>query len=182
MPSALIMLAPGFEEIEAVTVIDLLRRAAIAVTVCGLEKNRVTGSHSITLECDAFYGDVNEEEYDVLILPGGQPGSNNLKSNAAVKRWVQNRFRTGRLLAAICAAPTILHAAGITDGLKLTSFPSEKAVFSTSIFLEEAVVMDQNVITSRGVGTAIEFSLRIISELCGQPVADDLRRRIVYTL
>lgn len=180
MPSALVLLAPGFEEIEAVTIIDLLRRARIKVTVAGLQKESVKGSHDIVLKPDVYYKEVNHRSFDVLILPGGQPGSSNLKADAQILNWIQERHLQGQRLAAICAAPTVFHAAGITKGLRLTSYPSEKEVFTDSRYVEENVVKDGGIITSRGVGTAIEFSLKLIEELQGADTAKDVAERILY--
>ena len=180
MAKALVILAPGFEEIEAITIIDLLRRAEIEVTVSGLIAGNITGSHDITIVPDTDLQSVNHEEYDILILPGGQPGTNNLKANPTVLNWVRERFIDGKKLAAICAAPTVFHAAGIAKNLKLTSYPAEKEVFKESYYLEQPVVKDGQVITSRGVGTAIPFALRLIEELKDHRTAQQVAQRILY--
>jgi len=180
MPSALVLLSPGFEEIEAVTIIDLLRRAGVQVTVAGLQKELVTGSHDIAIKPDVYYKEVQQRSFDVLILPGGQPGSNHLKADAQVLKWIQERHSQGKMLAAICAAPTVFHAAGITNNLHLTSYPSEKELFSNSHYSEEAVVTDGAIITSRGVGTAIEFSLKLIEKLQGEKTARTIAERILF--
>ncbi len=180
MAKALVLLAPGFEEIEAITIIDILRRGDVQVTVAGLESGPITGSHQITVTPDAHIADTSHHEYDILILPGGQPGTNNLKSNPTVLRWVRERFERGQMIGAICAAPTVLHAAGIAKGLRLTSYPSEKDVFKESIYLEEAVVRDRNVITSRGVGTAQHFGIALVEALQGKEKARDVAERILF--
>ena len=180
MATALVILAPGFEEIEAITIIDLLRRAKIDVTVAGLTEGPITGSHAITVVPDASIDQVNHQHFDVLILPGGQPGTNNLKTNSKLLSWIQERFDRGQKLAAICAAPTVFHAAGITKNLKLTSYPSEKEVFKDSHYLEQPVVKDGQVITSRGVGTAIPFALSLIEELKDKQTAKTIAERILF--
>ncbi len=180
MSSALVLLSPGFEEIEAVTIIDLLRRGDIEVTVAGLQKEWVGGSHHIAIRPDVYYLNVNPNDFDWLILPGGQPGTNHLKEDSHVLQWVKQRFGSEKKLAAICAAPTVFATAGIADGLKLTSYPSEREIFKNSRYLEESVVRDGNILTSRGVGTAIEFSLALIADLKGKEKADEVRRRILY--
>ncbi len=180
MAKALVLLAPGFEEIEAVTIIDLLRRGKIDVTVAGLEIDSVTGSHQISIIPDAFYLDIDPDDFDILILPGGQPGSNNLKKDRNIVNWINSRFKSGKKLAAICSAPIVFHAAGITQGRKLTSYPTDKDVFTDSVYLEENVVRDGQIITSRGVGTAIDFSLAIISNLKGAEEAGEVAARILY--
>lgn len=180
MKKALVLLAPGFEEIEAVTIIDILRRAQIKVTVASLQQDLVTGSHDITIKPDIFYRDVDHNDFDILILPGGLPGSINLKNDPLVLNWIKTRFEGGQKLAAICAAPTVFHAAGITDNLKITSHPSEKNVFLSSDYSADSVVVNGSVITSRGVGTAIDFALELVAELTDKDVATDIRKKILY--
>lgn len=180
MSNAIVILSPGFEEIEAVTVIDLLRRAEIEVLVVGLKEGIISGSHSIPIMTDAFIEDVDPDAYDILILPGGQPGSDNLKKNPIVMEWLKRRSKGGRKIAAICAAPTVLHQAGILKGRSVTSFPTEEGVFIQSNYSEDAVVKDNNIITSRGVGTAIDFALELIAELEGKEKARGIARRILH--
>ncbi len=180
MKKALVLLAPGFEEIEAVTIIDILRRGEIEVTTAGLEKDLILGSHNIYIKADVYYKDIREEEFDILILPGGQPGSTNLKKDALVLSWIKRRFSAGNGLAAICAAPTVFQEAGIARDLKITSYPGEKAAFSESVYKTDSVVKDKNVMTSRGVGTAIEFALELVSELNSPQAATEIREKILY--
>lgn len=180
MPSALVILSPGFEEIEAITVIDLLRRASIEVTTVGLDDKLITGSHDIPITADTELSDINHSDYDILILPGGQPGTNNMKSNPTILKWIQERHSKEQLIAAICAAPTVLHAVGVTSNIKLTSYPAVKDTFKDSNYLEDNVVFYHHIITSRGVGTAIDFSLAIIAKLTSQSKANDIKEKIVY--
>jgi 4-methyl-5(b-hydroxyethyl)-thiazole monophosphate biosynthesis len=180
MPNALVLLAPGFEEIEAITVIDLLRRASIEVTTAGLVINPITGSHDIPVIADVYYKDISHDDFDLLVLPGGQPGTNNLKKDPLILEWIENRFKKGKKIAAICAAPTVLHAAGITEGIELTSYPSEEALFFRSKYLKESVVKHGTIITSRGVGTAIPFSLAIISDLQGDAMGREIADKILF--
>ena len=182
MPSALVILSPGFEEVEAITIIDLLRRASIDVTVAGLGSKLITGSHDIPVSADTEISNVNHEEFEIMILPGGQPGTNNMRVNTTIIKWIQERHSNGQWIAAICAAPTVLHAAGITDSLKLTSYPSVKDTFTNSDYSEDKVVVDHHIITSRGVGTAIDFSLAIIEKLIDQATADAIKEKIVYKI
>jgi 4-methyl-5(b-hydroxyethyl)-thiazole monophosphate biosynthesis len=182
MPRVLALLAPGFEEIEAITIIDLLRRAEIEVTMAGLDKNFITGSHAISVKADRFYQDIDATKYDCIFLPGGQPGTNNLKKDSLVIRWVKEFFSSGRLVTAICAAPTVLLEAGILDGKHVTSYPSEKEKFTQSTYLEEPVVEDGTIITSRGVGTAIPFALHLVARLKDQPTADTLSEQILHNI
>jgi len=180
MVKVFVLIAPGFEEIEAVTIIDILRRASIQVTIVGLERDWIKGSHDITIKPDVYYKNINPDIYDALILPGGQPGTNNLKSDSVILSWIKSFHASGKLLAAICAAPTVFHKAGIADGYKLTSYPSEKSVFNPKFYSEDNVVIDKNMVTSRGVGTAIEFSLTLVSILLNSNIAADLKERVLY--
>jgi 4-methyl-5(b-hydroxyethyl)-thiazole monophosphate biosynthesis len=180
MTNGLVILSPGFEEIEAVTIIDLLRRADIDITTAGLQPDVITGSHQIIVKPDKFYRDCRPDDYDILIFPGGQPGTNNMKKDELILSWIKDRFRSGKLMAAICAAPTLFHEAGVSKNLKLTSYPSEKELFKSSRYVTNAVVKDKNVITSRGVGTAIDFSLAIIKELKDKKTAREISRKILY--
>ena len=181
MNKVLVYLAPGFEEIEAVTIIDLLRRADIDVTIAGLEEKSVRGSHGITISCDQYYEKVDPTQYDYLILPGGQPGTNNLKNNEKVLNSVRHFAEQNKLIGAICAAPTVLLQAGIVENIQITSYPSEKHLFNPADYKESSVVIDNNIITSRGVGTAIEFTLDVIGLIKGEKVKDELAERIVWT-
>ena len=180
MKKALVLLAPGFEEIEAVTIIDILRRGQVDVTVAGLEKGLITGSHIISIQPDTHYKNVDEKEFDILILPGGQPGSTHLKNDPLVLEWIRSRFSSGKNLAAICAAPTVFYAAGITENMKITSYPSEASLFTKSRYQTDSVVKDGGVITSRGVGTVIEFALELVAELVGAEVAADIKEKILF--
>jgi 4-methyl-5(b-hydroxyethyl)-thiazole monophosphate biosynthesis len=181
MDKVLIYLAPGFEELEAVTIIDLLRRAGVDVTIAGLEREAVTGSHEITIACDAFYEDVDADDFDYLILPGGQPGTNNLKSDKHILEIVRKFDSDNKIIGAICAAPTVLHEAGILNNVKVTSYPSEKNVFNPSLYEENYVVTDGNIVTSRGVGTAIDFTLDIIGKIKGNEVKIQTAERILWS-
>jgi 4-methyl-5(b-hydroxyethyl)-thiazole monophosphate biosynthesis len=182
MANAVVILSPGFEEIEAVTIIDILRRAEIDVTVAGLEKGIIEGSHNIAITPDCYYQEITDKKYDLLVLPGGQPGSENLKKDERLLQWLRERSVNNEKTAAICAAPIVLQAAGITDKINITSYPSEKEVFHTANYLEDSVVKDNNIITSRGVATAIEFALELVSELAGEEKSRDIGEKILYKL
>ena len=176
----LVYLAPGFEEIEAVTILDLLRRADLEVIVAGLQPDQVTGSHGICLVPDIFYIDVDPDDYDCLVLPGGQPGSSNLKANVQVIETIKRYNRENKLIAAICAAPTVLAEAGVLKNRKVTSFPDEKETFSASDYQESRVVKDGMIVTSRGVGTAIEFVLELIKIIKDEKTSNNLAGRILW--
>jgi protein deglycase len=180
MSKVLVLLSPGFEEIEAVTIIDILRRAKIDVTTAGLEENIVIGSHDITIKCDVYYKSINIDEFDFLVLPGGQPGTNNLKSNPRVIEWLQKFNQENKKIAAICAAPTVLAKAKIIDTIKVTSYPSEVDKFDAEYYSDDVVVVDKNIITSQGVGTAIDFSLELVNIVKGKEIRDELASKILW--
>ena len=180
MSKVIILLATGFEEVEAITVIDILRRADIDTTIVGLEKELIKGSHDISIKGDMYYEDININEYDFMILPGGQPGTNNLKSNSKVIKWLQKFNDEKRNIAAICAAPTVLEKANIIENVKITSYPSEKDMFNADLYCEENVVKDNNIITSRGVGTAIDFSLELVNSIKGKKIRDKVASKILW--
>ena len=168
MPKVLIPLAPGSEEIEAVTVIDILRRADIEVTSAGLDAQPVRASRGTVLLPDATLEAALKQTYDMLVLPGGQPGTNNLKANTHIIKLVQDMVRQGKYVAAICAAPSILASAGVLDGKRATSFPGALDAFPQVQQQQAAVVEDGKLITSRGPGTAIDFALILVERLVGK--------------
>jgi 4-methyl-5(b-hydroxyethyl)-thiazole monophosphate biosynthesis len=180
MPRVLVPLAEGFEEIEAVTVVDLLRRADIEVRTASLANRRVTGSHGITLEADLALDDVKAADYDMIVLPGGMPGADHLKKDARVIALLREFAAAGRYTAAICAAPGVLAHAGLLEGREATSFPGFlHAESAPGIRLSESpVVIDGKVVTSRGPGTAIEFSLALIGLLRGREAAASVGSRL----
>ena len=174
----IVPVANGFEEIEAVTIIDILRRAGLDVVVAGVEGSDVVGSHDIALRCDALIDQL--QDADAMVLPGGMPGSRRLRESDAVRGWVKRLHRDGKLLAAICAAPTVLESCGLLEGRRATSHPNHAAEMRRCNYVTDAVVVDGNVITSRGAGTAIEFSAAIVRYLLDDKTADDILARIQF--
>jgi len=156
----IVPLAEGFEEIEAVAVIDILRRANIKVDVVGIEDEIVAGRNGIKILCDKVIADVKPEDYDGIVLPGGNPGYKNLENNQQVINFIKTFNSKGKLVAAICASPTILEKIGVLEEKKATCYPSMRDKIKN--FVDERVVVDKNVITSQGPGTAIEFALEIV--------------------
>lgn len=169
MARVLVPLAEGFEEIEAVAVVDLLRRAGIEVRTAALARREVTGSHGITVLADIGLDEAVAVDYDMVVLPGGMPGATHLKADARVIELLQQFAAAGRYTAAICAAPSVLAHAGLLNGRKATSFPGFLTPESApGLRLSEApVVIDGKVATSRGPGTAIPFALALIELLEG---------------
>jgi protein deglycase len=173
VPRVLVPLAEGFEEIEAITVVDLLRRAGIEVRTASLAGTRVTGSHGIVIEADTTLDAAMATDCDMVVLPGGMPGALHLKQDARVIALLRKCAEDGRYVAAICAAPQVLAHAGLLDGRRATSFPGFLDTGSAAglELRHEPVVVDGRLVTSRGPGTAIEFSLALIELLAGTEAA-----------
>jgi 4-methyl-5(b-hydroxyethyl)-thiazole monophosphate biosynthesis len=183
MPRVLVPLAEGFEEIEAITVVDLLRRAGIEVHTASLAARAVTGSHGITVTADLPLDQVRATDYDMIALPGGMPGADHLKQDPRVISLLQQFAQSGRYTAAICAAPGVLAHAGLLEGRAATSYPGFlRADSAPGIRLrEEAVVVDGKVATSRGPGTAMEFGLKLIELLAGPEARRRVQERLEIT-
>jgi 4-methyl-5(b-hydroxyethyl)-thiazole monophosphate biosynthesis len=176
MARVLVPLAPGFEEIEAVAIIDVLRRAGVRVDVAGTVPGAVVGSHGIRVATDLPIEAARAADYDAIALPGGMPGTRHLREHPAVLRLVGELAERGRYTTAICAAPTVLVAAGVARGRTLTSHPSvRREVEGVATYSEARVVCDGTVVTSRGPGTAVEFALALVTELVGEDTARTLR-------
>ena len=171
----LVPLAEGFEEVEAVCLIDVLRRAEIPVVVAGLAPGPVRGAHGITLHADCTLEEVDHGCVDAIVLPGGMPGTQVLMEDQRILALVRRLHAAGRPTAAICAAPLVLHAAGIVQGVSVTSHPSVRRRLSGAEVLDQPrVVKDGTVWTSQGPGTALEFALAIVEELRGRATAQRL--------
>lgn len=181
MKRTLLILSPGFEEMEAVTPLDLLRRAGIeAVSASTGPDLLVEGGRGIRIRADRLLDDCLSERFDMVILPGG-PGVDGLRKDPRVLDLVRRSHRDGVILAAICAAPVLLADAGVAGGHIVTSFPSRQAELQGHVraYSEDRVVEDGAVITSRGAGTSEEFALRLIARLLGPAAAEEIRARIV---
>lgn len=176
MANVLVPLAPGCEELEAVTVVDLLRRAGIDVVTAGLDELPVRASRGMVLLPDMTLDRALEQEYDMIVLPGGLPGADKLRDDVRIIKRLQSMSAAGKYTAAICAAPRVLAHAGLLQGKRATSFPG--ALDADSIagldYRETPVVMDGTVITSRGPGTAMDFALELIELLVGKPKRDEV--------
>jgi protein deglycase len=181
----LVPLAPGFEEIEAVTIVDVLRRGGVEVVVAGLKSaGPVEGAHGIAVRADAALVEVRGRSFDMVVLPGGEPGVTNLSADDAVQALVAERMQAGTPLGAICAAPRILAGGGFLRGRRATSHPSVAAQLKAGGALyEEArrVVRDGALVTSRGPGTAIEFSLEVLEMLGLGARAAELRQAMLVS-
>lgn len=184
MVSALVLLAPGFEEIEATTVIDVLRRCNVKVVVAGLSLELITGAHDIRIAADTAIDRVKAENYDAIICPGGNPGYINLRKNPTVLSLVRQAFASGKLVAAICAAPAVLADAGILKGKKCTIYPGMEGELERGggKVQRDLVVEDGNVITSQGPATALHFAFRVAERLAGKSVVEEVKERMLANL
>jgi len=179
MPTVLIPLAQGCEEIEAITVIDILRRAGITVLSAGLDTQPVRASRGTVLIPDTTLEMALKQSFDMLVLPGGQPGSNNLKADARILALLNSMAIEGKYVAAICAAPSVLATAGLLDGKRATSFPGALDAFPKVQQHTAAVVEDGKLITSRGPGTAMDFALTLVERLAGKAKRQDVESGLV---
>lgn len=181
MPRVLIPLAQGCEELEAVTIIDLLRRADIEVLTAGLDERPVTASRGVVLIPDTDLDQVLNDDFDMIVLPGGLPGADNLDKDPRIHQLLRGMQEKNKYTAAICAAPKVLANAGLLEGRQATSYPGfiDAMGLPSTRVLEQAVVIDGKVITSRGPGTAMDFALALIDQLAGSEVRDAIEVSLV---
>ncbi|HRH79877.1 MAG TPA: DJ-1/PfpI family protein [Thiobacillaceae bacterium] len=167
MPSVLVPLAPGFEDLEATTIVDLLRRADVDVVTAGLAPGLVLGSRGMRVQPDALLDDVMRHDFDMIALPGGLPGSEHLKNDPRIQDLLKRMAGEGKWTAAICAAPMALAQAGLLDGRRATSYPGvvDRMQLPGTTYVAQPVVVDGKVVTSRGPGTAMDFALQLIELL-----------------
>lgn len=182
MPKVLVPLAQGCEEIEAVTIIDLLRRAKIEVVSAGLDDQPVTASRGVRLIADTTLDKALEQEFDMIALPGGMPGMAHLKNDPRIIALLQKMTRQGKYTCAICAAPAVLAEAGLLTGKSATSYPGFIDHLPSVTYKADAVVKDGKVITSRGPGTAMEFALALIEVLVGKTRRDEVEAGLLIPL
>ena len=180
MTRVLLPLAEGFEDLEAVTVIDILRRGGMEVITAGLQEGLVTGARGTRVLPDAQLDEVLEQKFDLLVLPGGQPGTRNLQADPRIRKLLLQRQEQGTCVAAICAAPGILADVGLLAGKRATSFPGAIDATRTDLqYCEDSVVVDGNIITSRGPGTAMDFALTLVSLMEGPERHDSVEEALM---
>lgn len=176
-----VFLAEGFEEMEAITPVDLLRRAGIAVTTVGIGGRMITGAHGITVEADREDAELILKDLDMIVLPGGNPGYKNLDASAAVEQALRQALEKDAYIAAICGGPTVLGHHGLLKGKRATVYPGlEGELTGADVVTDSPVVVDGKIITSRGAGTAVLFSAELIALLKGRATADEVLAAIVY--
>lgn len=176
-----IFMANGFEEVEALTVVDILRRANIDIKMVSINNDlKVTGAHNIQVITDCLFKDVDYEKVDMLILPGGMPGTNNLKENEELKELLLKFAKQDKYIAAICAAPIILGEIGIVKGKKVTCYPGFEKYLKDSIIENKNIVKDSNIVTAKGLGVADDFALELVNILLGEQKAFEIKKAIIH--
>jgi len=181
MKKVIIFLADGFEEVEALTQVDLLRRAGADMRMVSIsDELTVRGSHNIYINADDKIKNICEDDADLFVLPGGMPGTKNLDASEDVKSIIRNAFESGKYVSAICAAPSVLGHLGVLEGKSACCFPGfEKELVGAEVKYEP-VVVDGNVITSRGMGTAVDFGLKLVEIMFGKEKSIELGKSIIY--
>jgi 4-methyl-5(b-hydroxyethyl)-thiazole monophosphate biosynthesis len=174
----LVPIASGIEELECVTIIDVLRRACLDVRVCSIEEREITGAHGIKIVADSLFLDEDFQNYDALILPGGSEGAERFYECSSLVQELGNFVKTGRLVGAICASPALVLArAGLLDNVKATCYPAYQAKIPR--YAREKVVVDGNIVTSEGPGTALDFSLKLVEILAGPKTRDEVKAALL---
>ncbi|HPO49133.1 MAG TPA: DJ-1/PfpI family protein [Spirochaetota bacterium] len=177
-----VLMAEGFEEAEAVIVIDILRRAGFEVNlVSTTNEKKVTGGRKIKIFADYIFEEYNFENADILFIPGGGLGVENLLKSSKVENLIKKYFDQNKYIVAICAAPLVLEKAGVLKGKKVTSYPStEENLKSIAEYSSEKVVVDGKIITSRGFGTAMDLGLKLVEIFLGKQESDNIKKAVVY--
>ncbi len=180
MKKVLIHFANGFEEIEAITPVDVLRRAGCEVTTVSVTGTKeVTSKRGVTVLVDKLFAETDYERADIIVLPGGQPGADNLNKHEGLLNQIRTFNAQGKLIAAICAAPLVLGNAGVLKGRRATCFPGVEPQLTGATCTGKILEVDGNIITGKGPGVALKFSLALVELLVGKPKADELRKAMI---
>jgi 4-methyl-5(b-hydroxyethyl)-thiazole monophosphate biosynthesis len=179
MPRVAVIFADGFEEVEAIAIVDVLRRAEIEVVIAGLHEGPVSSARKVRVMPDTTIDTVKADDFDMVVLPGGQPGSDNLNTDKRVKELIHAFCKKGKLTGAICAAPYVLANAGVLEGKHATSYPTYRDRLGSVVYEEKTVVEDGNILTSRGPGTALCFGLAIVARLSGKEKAREIKEAML---
>lgn len=177
-----IFLATGYEMGEAIIIIDLLRRANIIVDLISIEASlKIKSSHNVFITCEKLITDINDFDYKMLILPGGKVGVENLNKNEILREMLTIFAKdNNRFIAAICAAPKILNDLRLVDNKKITHYPEININFNKVISLDKKVVVDENIITGRSIGTVFEFALKLIEILKGKSISEQVKKQLAF--
>ena len=175
------LFARGYEEVEALMTVDLLRRGGVDVKMASItDEMTVCGSHEIRVQMDTKLADVDVDQMDAVIIPGGKEGTDRLGEDASVCQVLKGAFQAGKVVAAICAAPSVLGACGILEGKRATCYPGFEGKLTGAEFVDEMAVVDGNVVTSRGLGTSMEFGFALLEVLVSKEMAEKVRGEIVF--
>lgn len=174
-----VFLADGFEEIEALAPIDILRRASKPVTVVGVTGKTVTGAHGIKVTADVTIDEASREDIDMIVLPGGLPGADNLQNSPEVCEYIALANDKGAFIAAICAAPKILGALGLLKGKEAICYPGFENELKGAVISDKKVVCDGNIITAAGMGVAVDFALKLVELLASSEASEKIRKGII---
>lgn len=181
MAKVYVFMANGFEEVEGITIVDLLRRTEIETVMVSITGDLyVTGSHDVITKADALFEEVDFSDADMLVLPGGMPGTNYLMEHDGLDCLLKEFFSKGKQLAAICAAPMVLGSKGLLKGKKATCYPGCEGALLGAQPVNSSVVEDGNIITSKGPATSIDFSLALIKSLAGEAKAEEVAKELLY--
>ncbi len=178
MAAAVVLLAEGFEELEAISIVDVLRRAGVKVMLAGLAKGPVKSVHGVVIGSDGVIDEVDEAGFDAIVLPGGTPGAKRLREDPRVLAMVRRFYEASKWTCAVCAAPTALEAAGVLQGRRARA---TRQPLPSAVYVEDRVVVDSSLITSRGPGTAIDFALEIAAKLAGPEAAAQTRKAMLLS-
>ena len=182
MSKVYVFLAEGFEEIEGLTVVDLLRRAKIETEMVSvMDGKQIRGSHGIKVTADSMFSDVDFSDADLLVLPGGMPGTLNLGNHEGLCELLKKHYEAGKKIAAICAAPSVFGQLGFLNGRIATCYPGFESKLEGAIVCAAKVAVDENVTTAKGMGAAIDFSLKLIEQLADKETADEISEAIIYS-
>lgn len=167
--------ANGFEEVEAITSVDVIRRAGIDIATVGIGSKNITGSHGITVVCDLDETQADFDNFDGVLLPGGMPGTLNLEKSSTVNKFLDKAFETDRLICAICAAPSILGHKNMLIGRRAVCFPGFENELNGAVVTDSYVETDGNLITAKGMGSAVDFGLAVVEAIMGSATAVNLK-------
>lgn len=172
--------AEGYEELEALTVVDVLRRAKIEVVMTGISKETVTSARDISVQMDTTIEKLNHDDIDMIVLPGGVPGTQNLEANSLVLENIKRFKEQGKWLAAICAAPSILGKLGLLMGEKATCYPGYEKYLEGCEYRDESTVVSHKIITGKGAGTSLAFAFGILENIQGKEAVDQLKKNMQF--
>ena len=173
-------LAEGFEEVEALCPLDIMRRAGLSVTTVGIGNKSITGSHNITVSADISEEEFNDADADMIFLPGGMPGTLGLANSPTVKKAIENAVKRNVYIAAICAAPSILGDMGLLNGKKAICYPGFEDRLTGATLSDKRVIRDGKIITAAGMGGALDLGLEIVALFCGKEKATALQKAVIY--